>query len=123
MPRGSKPGERRGDRQCATPNKRTVLTQRILAAASEHPSAALHEVFAILVKYQALPADISIAVARKSLPARASRSTKAIAARTDAQPSTAGLVTLDVLQRNSYRDRSEFSGKAEIGQALEQTVC
>jgi hypothetical protein len=39
----------------------------------------------------------SDAVARKSLPARASRSTKAIAARTDAQTSTAGLVTLDLL--------------------------
>ena len=28
-----------------------------------------------------------------------------------------------LLQRNSDRDRSEFSGKAEIGQALEQTIC
>jgi hypothetical protein len=28
-----------------------------------------------------------------------------------------------VLQRNGYRNRSEFSGKAKIGQALEQTIC
>ena len=27
------------------------------------------------------------------------------------------------LQRNGYRNRSEFSGKAKIGQALEQTIC
>jgi hypothetical protein len=119
MPRGSKPGERRGGRQRTTPNKRTMLTDRILAVGSEHPSAARHELFAILVKDQALPADIRIAVARKSLPARAPRSTKGLAARTPARPSTsgtapdtrggaashgshkpvdsAGLVTLDVL--------------------------
>ena len=80
MPRGSKPGERRGGRQRAAPNRRTVLTDRILAAASEHPSASRHELLTILVKDQALPADIRIAVARTSLPARAT-----------------GLVTLDVL--------------------------
>src|SRR5271157_3872085 len=74
-----------------------MLTDRILAVGSEHPSAAWHELFATLVKDQALPADIRMAVARKSLPARASRSTKALAARTDARPSTAGLVTLDLL--------------------------
>ena len=27
------------------------------------------------------------------------------------------------LQRNGYRNRSEFSGKAKVGQALEQTIC
>jgi hypothetical protein len=34
MPRGSQPGERRGGRQRATPNRRTVLINRILAAAA-----------------------------------------------------------------------------------------
>ena len=62
MPRGSKRGERRGGRQRTTPNKRTALTDRILAAASEHPSASQHELFAIMVKDQALAADIQIAV-------------------------------------------------------------
>ena len=41
MPRGSKPGERRGGRQRATPNKRTVLTDRILAVVSANPTASL----------------------------------------------------------------------------------
>ena len=31
--------------------------------------------------------------------------------------------TSTFLQRNGYRNRSEFSGKAKIGQALEQTIC
>jgi hypothetical protein len=91
MPRGSKPGERRGGRQGATRNKRTILTDRILAAASEHPSAARQELLAILVKDQAPPADIRIAVARKFLPARASRSIKALAARSYARSSSTGM--------------------------------
>ena len=89
MPRGSKPGERRGGRQRATPNKRTILADRILAAASEHPSASRHELFAILVKDQALPADIRIAVARKSLPARASMHALKRRAMVAMRPSTA----------------------------------
>ena len=69
MPRGSKPGERRGGRQRATPNKRTVLTDRILAVASANPTASCDEIVAILVKDQALPAALRVAVARNgSLP-------------------------------------------------------
>ena len=65
MPRGSKPGEHRGGRQRATRNKRTVLTDEILAVASAHPTASCDELVAILVKDQALPASSRVAVARK----------------------------------------------------------
>ncbi len=65
MPRGSKPGERRGGRQRATPNKRTVLRDRILAVALVNPTATCRELLLTLVADQALPADIRIAVARK----------------------------------------------------------
>ena len=37
MPRGSKPGERRGGRQHGTPNKKTVLRNAAIAAASSNP--------------------------------------------------------------------------------------
>ncbi len=74
MPRGSKPGERRGGRQRATPNKRTVLAERILVVASSNPTATRHELLLILAKDQALPADIRMAIARKSFPAVTSRS-------------------------------------------------
>src|SRR5271166_2515831 len=77
MPRGSKPGERRGGRQRATPNRRTVLADRIVAAASEHPAASRRQLLAILVKDIGVAADIRMAIARKFLPARASRSTEA----------------------------------------------
>ena len=68
MPRGSKPGERRGGRRRATPNRRTVLTDRILAAAAANPSAASHELVLILAKDQGLPADTRLVVARKAFP-------------------------------------------------------
>ncbi len=68
MPRGSKPGERRGGRQRLTPNKRTVLTERIIAAALANPKAAPHELLSILREDQTLPADTRMAVAAKVLP-------------------------------------------------------
>ena len=65
MPRGSKPGERRGGRQRATPNKRTVLRERLLAIASANPTAAAHEVLLSLVNDPALPVDTRLAIGRR----------------------------------------------------------
>ena len=76
MPRGSKPGERRGGRQRATPNKRTVLTDRILAVASANPTASCDAIVAILVKDQALAAALRVAIARKWFAGARSRSAK-----------------------------------------------
>jgi hypothetical protein len=66
MPRGSKPGERRGGRQRTTPNRRTVLTNRILADAADNPASTVNELVLVLAKDQGLPADIRIAVTRKA---------------------------------------------------------
>jgi hypothetical protein len=76
MPRGSKPGERRGGRRRATPNKRTILTDRILAVASANPTASYDEIVAILVKDQALAADVRVAIARKWFAGARSQSAK-----------------------------------------------
>ena len=65
MPRGSKPGERRGGRQRATPNKRTVVRERLLAIASANPTAAAHELLLRLVNDRALPADARLAIGRR----------------------------------------------------------
>jgi hypothetical protein len=65
MPRGSKPGERRGGRQRATPNKRTVLRERLLAIASANPTATAHELLRSLVSNPALPADTRLAIGRR----------------------------------------------------------
>jgi len=66
MPRGSKPGEHRGGRQHATPNRRTLLTNRILAAAADNTASTVNELVLGLAKDQGLPADIRMAVARKA---------------------------------------------------------
>jgi hypothetical protein len=65
MPRGSKPGERRGGRQRATPNKRTALRERILAIASATATAATHDLLLRLVNDPALAADTRLAIARR----------------------------------------------------------
>jgi hypothetical protein len=74
MPRGSKPGERRGGRQRATPNRRTVLTDRILAAAAANPMVGPRELVFILAMDHSLPADARMAVAGKAFPFGPSRS-------------------------------------------------
>jgi hypothetical protein len=65
MPRGSKPGERRGGRRRATPNKRTVVRERLLAIASANPTAAAQELLLSLVNDRALPADSRLAIGRR----------------------------------------------------------
>ena len=60
MLRGSKPGERRGGRKRETPNRRTILTERILAIGSDHPTASWREFLLILVKDRELPADMGL---------------------------------------------------------------
>ena len=85
MPRGSKIGERRGGRQRGTPNRRTVLADRILAIASEHPTTAACQLVDILAKDQKLPADIRMAIAREFLSAGRSRSVGASAVRSSAR--------------------------------------
>jgi hypothetical protein len=85
MPKGSKPGERRGGRQRATPNKRTVLRDRILAAAAAKPTGTFREFLPILVGDQVLPDDIRIAIARK---VSAEKPSKKASARANKTPAT-----------------------------------
>ena len=85
MPRGSKIGERRGGRQRGTPNRRTVLADRILAIASERPTTSACQLVDILVKDHELPADIRMAIAREFLSAGTSRSVGASAVRSSAR--------------------------------------
>ena len=68
MLRGSKPGEHRGGRKRNTPNKRTVLTDRILSIGLEYPSLSPHGFLLKVVKDPKLPADTRMAVAPQSLP-------------------------------------------------------
>jgi hypothetical protein len=63
MLRGSRPGERRGGRKRGTPNRRTILRDRILSIGLDHPAASQRAFLLELVKDQKLPADTRMAVA------------------------------------------------------------
>jgi hypothetical protein len=76
MLRGSRPGERRGGRKRGTPNRRTILRDRILAIGLEHPTASQHAFLLKLVKDRKLPADTRIAVAPQCFPPKRRRSSR-----------------------------------------------
>jgi hypothetical protein len=103
MPRGSKPGERRGGRRRQTPNRTTVLADRILVAATATPEATPQELLAILVRDDALPPATRMAIARKTSPSGIRANGHAISTpkprqtRAKAGPTTIG--ALDVLFR------------------------
>jgi len=84
MPRGSKPGTKRGGRKRGTPNRRTILADRIFVAAAAHPVAGWQELLSVLMDDQALPADTRLVIAQKSRSA-AARSNKARAKTTNAK--------------------------------------
>ena len=113
MPRGSKPGERRGGRQRATPNKRTVLRDRILAVASAKPTATFREFVPILVGDQALPDDIRIAIARKVPAEKPSKTSNARARKAQATKAQAA-------ERNTHSksDKDAATTFARLGLLL-----
>jgi hypothetical protein len=70
MLRGSMPGERRGGRTRATPNRRTILADRIVAVLGGCSRASPKERLSKLINDAELPADIRMAVAQKAFPDR-----------------------------------------------------
>jgi hypothetical protein len=74
--RGSRPGERRGGRKRDTPNRRTILTDRILSIGSDHPTASRRALLQKLVADPRLPADTRMALAPKCFPAKRTSSRK-----------------------------------------------
>ena len=103
MPRGSKPGTKRGGRKRGTPNRRTILADRIFVAAAAHPVARWQELLSVLMDDQALPADTRLVIAQQSRSA-AARSSKARAKTTNAKSAATSsqkqvAVELDLLFR------------------------
>jgi len=76
MLRGSRPGERRGGRKQGTPNRRTILRDRILALGSDHPAASQRALLLKLVKDRKLPAETRMAVAPQCFPPKRRRSVR-----------------------------------------------
>ncbi len=68
MPRGSKPGERRGGRQRGTPNKTKVLKDAVIAAAGVSSGSSPLDFMLRLMRSPNLPADLRIDMAKSAAP-------------------------------------------------------
>jgi hypothetical protein len=68
MPRGSKPGERRGGRQRGTPNKKTALMNAALAAAAANPAISPLDFLLSIVRNPKESSKLRIKVALATLP-------------------------------------------------------
>jgi hypothetical protein len=67
MPRGSKPGERRGGRQRGTPNKNTELKNAVFLAAAQHRSSPLDFMLG-LMRDPKIPTDLRLDMAVAAAP-------------------------------------------------------
>jgi hypothetical protein len=68
MPRGSRPGERRGGRQRGTPNKKTALRNVAIAAAVSNPNVSPLEFLLSIMRDSHLPFELRIRVAQMAAP-------------------------------------------------------
>jgi len=68
MPRGSKPGERRGGRQKGTPNKSTALKKAALSAASADPTTTPLQFLLDVMRNPTAPTGLRVQVARAAAP-------------------------------------------------------
>jgi hypothetical protein len=68
MPRGSKPGERRGGRQRGTPNKKAVYRNAAIAAVASNPSVSPLEFLLSTMRDSHLPFGLRIRVAQMAAP-------------------------------------------------------
>jgi hypothetical protein len=68
MPRGSKPGERRGGRQRGTPNKKTTLWNAAISAATANPSSSPLDFLLRLMRDPNLTLDLRVDLATTAAP-------------------------------------------------------
>src|SRR5262249_46055695 len=68
MPRGSKPGERRGGRQRGVPNKKTALNNAALTAAASNPNVSPLEFLLAVMRDPNVSLDFRIKAAQVAAP-------------------------------------------------------
>jgi|SRR6516165_630908 len=68
MPRGSKPGERRGGRQPGTPNKTTALINTAFAATTSNPGLSPLDFFLAVMRDPSIPPDWRFRAAQAAAP-------------------------------------------------------
>lgn len=128
MLRGSRPGERRGGRKRYTPNRRTLLIDRILLIGLDHPTASRRAFLLKLVKDQKLPADTRMAVASKCFPPKRTQSSRTGRALADipttiAQEAVAEVGSAGAGLVPAMRDRDPRVLDALLGIVQDATAC
>jgi hypothetical protein len=93
------PGERRGGRTRITPNRRTVLANRILAVLAGSSTASPKQRLSMLVNDGGLPADIRMAVAQRAFSGR----------KGGGRPTGAAKSRIPTMGRRDWRGRPESS--------------
>src|SRR6266516_2625881 len=68
MPRGSRPGERRGGRQRGTPNKKTLLKNAVFCAAAADPNRSPLDFMLALMRDPQVPLDLRLEMAATAAP-------------------------------------------------------
>jgi hypothetical protein len=68
MPRGSKPGERRGGRQRGTPNRKTALTNAAFVAAASNPDITPLDFLLGIMRDHTVPPELRVRVAQAAAP-------------------------------------------------------
>jgi hypothetical protein len=68
MPRGSKPGERRGGRQPGTPNRKTALITTAFASATSNPELSPLDFFLAVMREASIPPEWRFRAAQAAAP-------------------------------------------------------
>ena len=68
MPRGSRPGERRGGRQRGTPNKKTLIKNAVFCAAASNPNQSPLDFMLALMRDPQVPIDLRMDMAAAAAP-------------------------------------------------------
>jgi hypothetical protein len=107
MPRGSKPGERRGGRQKGTPNKSTVLKKAALSAASADPTTTPLQFLLGVMQDRTAPTGLRVQVARAAAPLVHGKSKLALVEDRKGSASAVGGpdgFTVDITEAKALRD-------------------
>jgi uncharacterized protein YnzC (UPF0291/DUF896 family) len=132
MPRGSKPGERRGGRRRGTPNKKTALKSAAIAAAAHNPDISPLEFLLGVMRDPNVSPDLRVKVAQAAAPFVHPRpaSGSSDSAASAKLIETIGGFTIDAVVAKALRDddkrvyelgQKEFRGPLSAAEIKEQS--
>lgn len=115
MPRGSKPGERRGGRQRGTPNKKTVLRDAVFCAGAAQSHVSPLDFMLGLMRDPKVPTDLRIEMAVAAAPFVHAKRQASAPVHTSPNPGPAGPSSIST----AYLMEDQLSGPVQAGDAVE----